>query len=99
MFSHRVSTYKLISKNQKVQLLKIILSGYQSIQIWSSFIGSMKALEDSKLPDTICSQPDNQTFCLNSPSRAYSNPVLVQLLAQTQGIVCALLRHYSPLLR
>ena len=38
------------------QFLKITLSGYDNIQISNTFVSAMIALEDFKLPKTICSQ-------------------------------------------
>ena len=66
------------------QLSKPKLSGYENIQISNTFVSAMIALEDFKLPNRICSQ----AWCLRSPPRSSSNPDLIRLLAQTQGIVC-----------
>jgi len=68
-------------------LSEIKLSGYENIQISNTFVSAMLALEDFKLPSTICS---DESICLHSPPRSYSNPDLIQLLAQTQGIVLTL---------
>ena len=74
------------------QFSKITLSGYDNIQISNTFVSAMIALEDFKLPNTICSQDhrtneDVDTICFHSPPRSYSNPDLIRLLTRTQGIV------------